>query len=84
MIPRNALILSFYGFCIGLKLNNIIKLKYYLLFKLFDFNVISVLIIFSSKFEVILNKGDGSFHKNQTAVFEGSDFKIQNQGNELN
>ena len=28
------------------------------------------------KFEVIINKGDGSFHQNQTAVFEGSDFKI--------
>lgn len=28
------------------------------------------------KFEVIINKGDGSFHKNQTAVFEGSDFEI--------
>ena len=34
------------------------------------------LILFSMKFEVIINKGDGSFHQNQTAVFEGSDFKI--------
>ena len=75
--------MSLYGFSIGLKLDNIIELKYYLLLKLFDFNVISVLILFSLKFEVIINKGDGSFHKNQTAVFEGSDFKIQNQGNEL-
>ena len=44
-----------------------------------NFDVISVLdflILFSMKFEVIINKGDGSFHQNQTAVFEGSDFKI--------
>ena len=71
--------LSSNGIYIELKVDQIIEFKYYLLSKLLNFDVISVLdflILFSMKFEVIINKGDGSFHQNQTAVFEGSDFKI--------